>query len=641
MGRSGFSILDLMQTEGLALELLEYKIGDLVAQHEPSGGVESVLELHAYLAQHQMALSAEAQRRFSTASEELGRLGVVETAFDIALESPKNAADFDLSFDQLELGTSVAVEAAKQVLTSEATILLNPAEREEQRILKRLAQRVWWAGLEQVLGRLAATYRAERERYTVRLVYGVLRNLTRYAQASTFAQDPTLVHFEVKEAVVERSDPLYSFNDAASVAEVLRELVDSIMSFKAPKSPYRNLEVSEEQTLAYLRRLTLAVARDPYAGRLSALPSQDVSAQQLRRMIQALSREPLSEVERSAQRSALEKRLQAAWEREKTQRSLFEQDTEAFAQAAEMLFAQLEQQLPKRVGGEMGEPRLSGGVLFAENSALNLTAIPRSAATLTLRLKAPMRFSLAGLDAALIGAPGAWTLVLEGEERALAQHVQLEVADRRVHAFLEEDYLYLEVRDNVRSLSALVAEALAVHTTLRLGFLDLLKTAVGGSPGEPHESAKRALARLRRLLAQAPDKRRALEGLCSSAAKASATALQGSAKEIFLYHLHLALTTPDDDLIERLKGTRRQLLDEPLNLRVAGQPLTVRRYHERPSGERESERESVVVMMPGVPLGALSDYALFEVPGGTLLCVLAAGEFAAVHLQNEAVKTLY
>ena len=541
------------------------------------------------------------------------------------------------------IGTSLAEEAAKQVLASEADILLSPAEREEQRVLKRLASRVRSDEVERVLGRLAATYRAERERYTVRLVYGTLRNLTRYAQTSTFAKDATLVNFEVAEPVLERSDPLYSFNDVESVTELLRELVETIQTFKGPKSPFRTLELSEEQTLAYVRRFMLAVARDPYAGQLSLLPSQDVGSQQLRQMIQALSREPFSAAERSRQRGALEARLQSAWERERSQRSLFERDTGAFARAAETLVAQLGPLLPKRVGGEMAEPRLPGGVLFAENSALNLTAIPRSATSLTLRLKGPMRFSLAGLDAAIIGAPGAWTLVAEGEERMLAGNaasLQLEVMDKRVAVFLEEDYLYLDVRESVRSLDALIAEALAVHTTLRLGFLDLLKAAVGVAPGEPKETAKRALTRLGRLIARAPDKRQALEGLCKSAAKATDTPFTGSAREIFLQHLHLALAAPDDDLIKSLKGVRRQLLGEPLNLRVAGQPLSVRRYTER-TGGRTGGRESVVVMVPGTPLGALSDYALFEISGGTLLCALAAGEFAAVYLQGEAAQTLH
>ena len=571
---------------------------------------------------------------------------MVGAALDFSFDGPSDGLSdgapsgeaelFETPFDQLELGMSVAVEAAKQVLTTEATFLLSPAEREEQRILKRLAERVRWAEVERVLGRLAATYRAERERYTVRLLYGVLRNLARYAQTPTFTQDVTLVHFEVNEAVLERSDPLYSFNDVESVTELLREFAHVALNFKGPKSPYRRLELpSEAQTLAYLRRFALALARDPYAGRLSSLPSRDASSQQLRQMMQALSREPLSEVERSAQRRVLEARLQAAWERERSQRSLFEQDSAAFAQAAEMLFAQLEQLLPKRIGGEMEEPRLPGGVLFAENSALNLTAIPRSATGLTLRLKGPMRFSLAGLDVALIGAPGAWTLVLEGAEHALAAALQLEVANKHIAVFLEEDYLYLEVNDTMRPLNALIAEALAVHHTLRLGFLELLRTAVGAAPGEPQETAKRSLAQLRRLVAQAPDKRRALEGLCSSAAKASGTPFAGSTREIFLQHLCLALGKPDDTLIDSLKGVRRQLLDEPLNLRVGGQPLSVRRYRS------DEGRESVVVMVPGTPLGALSDYALFDISGGTLLCALAAGEFAAVHLQGESAQTLH
>ena len=637
-----------MLTDATALELFEYKVKDLTAEREPIGGVASVQALYDYLSQR--PLSADMQRRFVAASGAFMRFTSSKhleiSGFDTSLfNNADNGAEAEsepLSFDELELGTSVAEEAAKQVLATEAAILLSPAEREEQRILKNLAKRVWWAEVERALGRMAATYRAERERYTARLLYGVLRNLARYAQSDTFTQDPTLVHFEVTESVLERSDPLYSFSDIGSVTELLLEFTHTALNFKGPKSPYRKLSLDETQTLTYLRRLTLAVARDPYAGRLSSLPAHDMSAQQLRQSLQALGREPLSEGERAAQRSALEVRLQAALERERAQRSLFERDVAAFARAAELFFGQLEQHLPKRVGGEMDEPRLAGGVLFAENSALNLTSVARSAATLSVRLKGPVRFSLAGLDVAVIGAADAWTLVLEGQERSLTQGVRakglhLEVMNKRVAAFLEEDYLYLEVREDVRSLPTLVAEALAVYTTLRLGLSELLRTAVGVPEGELRETAKRSLAQLRRLLASAPDKRRALEGLCQGAAKASGTLFVGSTKEIFLHHLHLAITSPEEDLIASLKGVRQQLLDEPLNLRVAGQPLSVRRYQERSL----DKRQSVVVMVPGAPLGALSDYALFDIAGGTLLCALAAGEFAAIYLEGETAQTLY
>ena len=643
----------MLRPEGIALELFEYKVGDLVSRSEPTGGRESVAALHDYLTHLEPMLSAEARRRFAAASQEFRRLSAPSSGLARGLESMLELAAADLSagdfasvegdaasstlvFDQLELSTSLAVEAAKQVLTSEATILLSPAEREEQRILKRLAERVQQYALERTLKRLAAAYRAERERYTVRLVYGVLRNLTRYAQRATFSQDATLVHFEVEEAVLERSDPLYSFNDLESVTELLRELVEVALNFKGPKSPYRTLELDENRVLAYLRRFALAVARDPYAGRLSSLPNQDMNAQQLRQMIQALGREPLSEAERSAQQSVLEARLHAAWERERSQRALFEHDVEAFTQAAEALFTQLGQHLPKRVGGEAEEPRLTGGVLFAENSALNLTEIPRRVTALTLQLKGPTRLSLAGVNIAVIGAAGAWRLGVANEQAPLTETAVFESADRRVVAFLEEGYLHLEVRDDARTLSELLAEALAVHVTLRSGFLDLLRTAVGVLPGEPQEVARQAITQLRRLVASAPDKRRVLEGLCWSAAKASGVTFTGSTKEVFLRHLHLAVSTPDDDLLGSLKGARYQLLDEPLNIRVAGQPLTVRRYYERAA----DARESAVVVRPDAPLGALSDYALFDFAGGTLLCALSAGEFAAVYLQGDAAQTV-
>src|SRR5690606_460055 len=122
-------------------------------------------------------------------------------------------------------------------------------------------------------------------------------------------------------------------------------------------------------SLDYVKRAALAVARDPYAGKLGLLAAKGPNSEQLRLAIQELAKERLPEAERLRQRNALEQRLKAALAFERNQQQLFRQDVERFTGLVEALFERIGRHLPRSVGGQAGGPQLRGGVLFAVNPA--------------------------------------------------------------------------------------------------------------------------------------------------------------------------------------------------------------------------------------------------------------------------------
>lgn len=155
-------------------------------------------------------------------------------------------------------------------------------------MLRRLAQRVWWHELEGLTGRLAATYRAERERHTARILYALLRNLALWSKHPSFEDDRNLADFRVQEPVPEISDPLAPLNSPASIAGLVQEVVETILYLQRPGGAYVALRLEREGNLAYIHSLALAIAKDPYAGRTSVVSQQGVSSRQIRLALEEL-----------------------------------------------------------------------------------------------------------------------------------------------------------------------------------------------------------------------------------------------------------------------------------------------------------------------------------------------------------------
>ncbi|MDZ7703753.1 MAG: hypothetical protein U5L04_04620 [Trueperaceae bacterium] len=655
----------MLELERVALELLEYKVGDLLAKREVPGGAESAWALHNHIAQEQGALDADERQRFQDVSRTLKRLSGVKSqaqvySFDeLELEgfgdddsdatndttaAPSRASDrgdssdFDFA-DPFGAPRADPVAAEPSPTSSPPasppppSVSLSPAEQQEQQILRKLTERVWWDGLAQVMQNLATTYRAEPERHTVRILFALLRNLGHYVRSDSFADDVTLAHLNVKESVPDYTDPLVSLNDVESIGELIREIAEIALTFKNPRSPYRALRISEDQVLAYLRRFGLAVARDPYAGKLSLSPMRGPSSAQVRIALQELKKEQMREDTKQEQQRKLEARLQQALELERSQRQFFEKDVQRYMEAVDEFFDELERHLPSRVGGRAEWPTLaSNKVLFAEHPALRVDKVPTGAKSLTVRLKGPTRFRLGGVEIALLYSGETWWLYVENDEVRLEPDMKLTVAPGRLLVLREKDYIYFEVRDEGLPLAALVAEALVVHTLLEHdSFAAPVKMATGVDIGESQETAQQAFRRLQAIVGNAPEPGEALVGLLQGAARALRQELPDAPLQTLAERFGRALSVEADELGELVEGwqsVRVKLSAEPVSVKLAGYPFTVRKY----VGRNSNVPENVVLMAPGRPLGSFFDYLLRPFRDGTLLCARSLNDLVALYL---------
>lgn len=672
-----WSILKVMKVERLALELLEYKTQDLVAGKSLGSDGISVKALYTHLNKMRNKLDASEQQRLLDVQRQLkARANAKKTgtntlsqpnqsaakAFDLAsfaedTDTPEIAetnttssyhqgATFDLygGFDD-DADAPQASNPAPIAHTAPAkpkrTIRLSDAELQEQDTLKQLAQHVWWDGINQRLQNLAMTYRAEPNRHTVRLVYATLRNLALFAKTPAFAKDPELQSFKVKKAIPEYSDPLLSLNDLESLTALLSDIVTTILEFKDPREPYAALDIDEHEVLAYVRRLALAVANDPYAGKLSLVTGKEVTSDQLRMAISQLEREPLGEAIKREQRAQFEARLKETLRHEKSQRDMFNRDTQTYTRAMNDFFDVLEGLLPQRVGGRCKTPQLSGGVLFAENPALRLDNVPPDAKSVTLQLKGPSRFQLAGIDIAISGSAGrGWRVLVKNREEPLSSLTHIDLEGARLYVFEKNNYVHAVVQHHDRPLHALIAESMAVYQVLRVAqnkhTANIINMATGITP-DSSDNARQVVRRLFELSNNAPERGKAVKGFLWGAARvigqqdADKDALQS-----VVTAMQLAIDAPNMQLAEVVHNIDPQrtalytLGSKPVKVNVAGQPLTVRKYQARVYGQ--DLPESVVVMAPGRPLGSFNDYMLQPLSGGMAIFVRASHELAVLHL---------
>lgn len=628
----------MLKLEPLALELLEYKIEDVKAARQVRGGLASAWDLYNHLYKEMAVLSESERSRVEEAGKILRRLG----------ETSKTPKSMTRTLESLILeDTTVSVSprvSLSSIYTEDPPILeMDPEVLEEQAVLQRLAKRVWWHDMDAVLHEFAVQCRSEKDRTTARLLYALSRNLNRYLQAPQAGLDVNLSHFQVEDTVPERGDPLVSFNDLEILTELVRDLVETIMGLGEATGRYASLGVPRGQALGFVKRMALAIARNPYGGERSLVAQRGPNSDQLRLALQELAKEPLREEQMQLQRDTLTERLRITTAFERQQRDSFQQGVQNFSNAAHSFFNRLERHLPGRVGGEAGEPQLNGGVLFAVNPALRVNSVALGATSVTVHLKGPTRFALAGVDIAVTGSPTP-SLYINGQEHRLQPRLRVSSGGTTVVAIHEGGYLHLNVRDEDRSLAALTAEALAVYFVLssphKTELLRVLRTAANIATGEPQDLVSQALARLRELSGRAPDRRQALTGLVRGSARAAGVNLTDAVVSDLVERFLSAMTVTANDLQAVLTSADgaevgvHQLTGEPLTLNIAGQPVTVRKYR----GRGEDVRESVAVMLPGRTLGSFTTYLVQPFPGGTLLCARAAEGLACMYFDGVTVE---
>ncbi len=636
----------MLKLQQAALELLEYKISDLVNKREVKGGIGSVWALHDQLVRTGAGLDVADRRRLEEIGRRLRMIG----------EQPRQPGSTGDSFDDIVLGDAPAKVQKRPAVTlvsgdsldaSEPDLVATAARDlefdDERTQLHKLASTVWWFELDRFIGQLAASLRSERDRYTARLLYATHRNLLRFGTMTGFAEDVNLSRFRVTEAIPARDDALVSVDDLDSLAEMVREIISTIMQLGEPGTPLAGLDLPQDQSVDFVRRVALAVAHDPYAGRYSLIKPRQPGSEQLRLAIQELSREWMREEERLAQRRELEQRLQAvlAWERH--QKQLFAMDVSNFTGLINTFFDRISRFLPESVGGSAEGPQLSGGVLGARNPNVRLDSVPEGAMQVTVCTRAPVRFQLGGLELAIRTREGVTSMNVSGKEVRVDREFSIETGRGRLQGFSEGEYVHLRFEDFSRSLSALVAESLAAHFVLtsdyRTEMLTVLRILANSLVGEPQELVRQALARLSALSATAPRRRVAIEGFLRGSARAAGVSLPDSVILGLVQRFHVAMTVAPDDLpvlLDRLDAADASvypLTGEPLTVTAGNVTLTIRQYRARGGSPAGS---SMVVMLPGRTLGSFTDYLIEPLGNGTLICVRGDDELAVIYLRDSS-----
>ena len=652
----------MLSFDEVALELLEYKLSDLQAEREVKGGLQSAWDLYYYLSQDVSSLDAQLRSSVERSGRRLKALSGVA----VEPSQPKSAHDtfealvienfggapvspdtvLDDKGNSFVLDGFLGLESSPTLnpsVTSTAVLSTEPPLIAEQRLLQRLARDVWWHDVEEVMQQLAVRSRVEKDRGTARLLYALLRNIERYSEETTFSTDVALEHFIPTVAVADHNDPLVSLNDIDTLTELTREIISIIMSLGDSSSPYPAVHMARNETLDYVERMALKIAQNPYAGHLSPVEQYGPNSAQLRTALQELAREKMRADEQRAQRDVLERRLHETLEQERRQKELFFADVKRFSALAKAFFAQLQAFLPQYVGGQANDPGLKGGVLFAENPSLRIEAVPASARAVTVNMKGPLRFNLGGLELALTGAAGNRTLFVGEQEQPLLPEFKVGLQGRKLLGFLKGSYLHLQLKENERSLSQLLAEALSVLNILssdeREALLEVLAKATNIFVADPQARILRALSRLAETSASAPQRRKALTGLLRGAAKAKNVSLSDTALNSVVNTFLTAMTVNPEDLTRVLEGSAHTeahvhtLSDQPISLRIGGQPVTVRKYR-----GRSQDSLSVVIMLPGRIIATFAEQTVQAFPGGTLLAVKSKDKLAILFYEDVSVE---
>ena len=624
----------MVRLEPVALELLEFKIGALEKQQPVRGGLVELWDLQRAIEQNLAALSGEERVRFAAVSRRLTALAQLR---------PHSAPARAATLDALRLDDGTHAEGEGILDTGERGVELTIDEREEQQLLLRLAERVWRDELDDSMARFAAAWRAERDRLTPRLIFTTLRNLRRHAEQRETVLDPTLRGFRVVEPLAEPDDALVSLSDLESLAEIGRDLAQLILTVGGPESPLPRLEVPEAQSLPFARQAMTVVAKDPYAGKLTPIVRRGPTTKELRTAMQEVAKERLPEAQRASLRRDLEVRLSEALAFERQARATFQRDVARNLEAVQALFERLQRMLPARVGGSAPPPRLAGGVLLGRLPGLRWERVPQGADALTLRMTAPVRFTLGGHEVAVMGTGESRTLFIDERPHPITRRATITVGRGELRVDREGDYLHLRWADGGRGLAARLAEAL-VHAYVlshdRHPTLVEILAGVAGVASAGEDVVSRAISRAGHVTAKAPNRRVALEGLLQGAAAASGTALDDHLLYGVVQRILTALSADPGDLtglFEReddAEGGVYPLSDDPTTADIGTLKLTVRRYRPR----SKTGREQVVVMLPGRVVGSFTDSMVESVPGGVMVAARGDDDVALVFLRGRALR---
>ena len=640
----------MLRPDSIALELLGYKVQDYVKGQEPGGGAASMWQLLEYLRGQTTRLGPAERRQLDALSDQLDEheraksKSGTDTLETLILGHGDDAGPDAFDTDPTDVLVLEALEREPV-----PTAIAEPVDRHEtgevraeREVLQRIAERAWWDDIEAFVHRTAASWRAERERVTPRLIYATLHNLERFRSLEGFEQDVNLRRFAVTIPMPERDDPLVSFNDLESLAEIVRDIIGAVLSVGSERGVLSGSEVAPSGALEYVREAAAKVAQDPYAGRLSVMSARGPTSDQLRLALRELVKERIPEPQKAAQRKHLEQRLAETLAHERSQRQMFQRDTHRFGEMIHGFFERLADHLPTTFGGKGTGPQLPGAVLFGVNPGLRVERVPAGAEAITVRLLGPLRFAIGGIDLAVTGAGQSWSLFVGDEEHPLQDSMKLNVNGATIGVYHEGSYVHVRVSSGNRSLASLMAEAVVVFYVLSqpeseslLATLALVSNAIRG---EPPNLISAAIDRIGAITASTPDRRESIEGLVRGSARAVGAVIEEHVLVGLVERLHVAITAEAGDLqvvLQQLEGAEtgvHQLSGTPLTVDIGGMKLTIREY-----ATGKGRDGNVVLMLPGQVVGSFSKYLLEPMSAGTLVCARAQDEVGVAFIPGSSI----
>ena len=632
----------------LAFELLEYKFDDLRHQRPVRGGAESVWALLREVEASQHRLAPDQQERLEAMQRELARRPVSGGASPGMPAAPSLegltltfGAQADASSPATGTSSVASGGAAQQPSVSvESPSVVSEAVMQERAHLRRLSRRVFDGEVNRFARAMAASWRAERERLTARLMYATLRNLERYAAMEAFGEDANLRTFRVVEPLPEVVDPLVTLAEAEGLSDVARESVQAVMGLcdRSPAPP-----VERHASLDYLRRLAHAVARDPYAGKLSAREPAGPSARDLRLELRDVARQNLPDWQKDARRAEVQERLREreAWER--SQQKLLRDDQPRFLARIDAFFDQLAEILPASVGGQArAVDRLDGGVLFALEESVRLEAPAADATALTMRIDDSLRVPFAGDTWGVSVHDGHREAHWAGETIPLDVDRETEVAGARLLTFVEGAYLHVRLHRKGGSLATRIAELAGVLHVRRVQEASMLVAALARFAN--HHAGKAtgvivgALRRVQDGVRDADAPLTAARDLLAGAFDAAGVHVEASWLDDLARYAVWSSTPAGEDLERALDALRAlderaegpvvvPFTGEPVDVTVDGRTFTVRRYDVRGEGH-------LVVMLPGQVVASFREHVVTRLGGGTLVGVQGDGKVVLAYLPS-------
>jgi hypothetical protein len=416
------------------VELYEYKVDDTLQARTPKGGARSLRELRDLLTT--APLAGATLRRFRLADRALrGKPEVVPERVDVLSEETAEepqTIEMDFAGDVPELATMSGFE----------TVDVNEAALDEEGVtLRALADAAWRAEFVEELMGQSMRFRNEPGRNTTRGLFAMMQNLEQYAESSDFGHDLNLAKFRVISKVPVIDDPLASFSSPEVIENMLEDFVKKLLEMGRE---HPNLQLPTSETLAYLRRFSLAVAEDHRAGEQPVISGP--TAKEIQSAMDEVRKENLSAEAKQEMLNRLQTQLNTVTAREREYQTVLQDERRALKAALETFFVWLSERVPARWGGRAKDTPVPSKVLGAQVPSRFLESAAPDATEVAVRLARPGYAVLDGLPVQWQTAPEGWVLEVAGAEYPLQDGLRVPAEDREVLVFVKDGYALFRSR---------------------------------------------------------------------------------------------------------------------------------------------------------------------------------------------------